>query len=153
MYLLDVALLDLLLLWFESAWSQSTFADKVFSMWSFLFNVVYRFMSCPALCKIVLKNAEQKKPLHHPHPHHSQSCAALNVSYLSHCSSGGQLIPKILMFSSQSDVTTLHISRHGRITMFFSMHAGKKASHRKSWTLGEHWRFTSGMKGCGGGGD
>lgn len=75
-------------------------------------------------------------------------CFELSViSYLLHCSSGGQVMPKILTVSLQSDRTALHSSLHGRITVFSSMHAGKKAWHKKWWTLGEHWRFTNGMKG------
>ena len=72
-----------------------------------------------------------------------------SFSYLSHCSSGGQVIPKIRIFSSQSDKTVSHCSLHGRITLFSSVHAGIKAWHRKWWTSGEQRRLARGMNGWG----
>lgn len=72
--------------------------------------------------------------------------AWLWISYLSHCSSGGQLIPKTWILSLQSDMTVLHSSLHGWKTMF-SKHAGKKAWHRKWWTFGEQRSLISGMNG------
>lgn len=57
------------------------------------------------------------------------------------------MIPKIRIFSSQSDRMVLHSSLHGRMTVFSSMHAGIKAWHRKWWTLGEQRRFAKGMNG------
>lgn len=72
--------------------------------------------------------------------------AWLWISYLSHCSSGGQLIPKTSTLSSHSDMTVLHFSLHGRKTVF-SRHTGKKAWHRKRWTSGEQRSLISGMNG------
>lgn len=70
-------------------------------------------------------------------------------SYLSHCSSGGQVTPKTCISFSQSDRTLWHCSLHGRITLFSSVHAGIKAWHRKWWTSGEQRRLASGMNGWG----
>lgn len=71
----------------------------------------------------------------------------LVFSYLSHCSSGGQVTPNMRITSMQSDRTASHFSLQGRITLFSSVHAGIKAWHRKWWTSGEHFRFARGIKG------
>jgi len=56
-------------------------------------------------------------------------------------------MPKILIFSSQSERTVSHCSLHGRITLLSSVHAGIKAWHRKWWTSGEQRRVARGING------